>query len=127
MYPLELIESNPAQFLTPYLPLIGVVAGAVVVGLFNAHNRRKGNVETRAPDVNELWQQERALSLELDTERKKRLRTENLAVEVIRTFRAYVQRVLSGGSPELTHHELKIHDTRVLDYTSDIPIAEERN
>jgi len=115
MYPLELINAsaeaaNPSQFLTPYLPLVGVLAGAIVVGLFNAHNRRKGNVETRAPDVNEMWQQERMLAKELDLERKLRRKFENFSWFVLNTFRYYVDRVLSGGPRELTHNEKTVYD-----------------
>lgn len=115
MYPLELINASaeavvPSQFLTPYLPLIGVIAGALVVGFFNAHNRRKGNVETRAPDVNEMWQQERLLAQELDAERKLRRRFENFSWFVLNTFRSYVDRVLSGGSRELTYNEKTAYD-----------------
>lgn len=116
MYPSELINAvtsestDPSQFLTPYLPLVGVLAGAIVVGMFNAHNRRKGNVETRAPDVNELWAQERLLSKELDAERKLRRKLERFAWDVLETFRNYVDRVLSGGSVELTARESKVYE-----------------
>jgi hypothetical protein len=116
MYPLELINAsagalNPSQFLTPYLPLIGVIAGAIVVGVFNAHNRRKGNVETRAPDVNEMWQQERLLAKELDAERKIRRKFENFSWLVLQTFRSYVNRILAGGTKELTYSEQSVYDT----------------
>lgn len=93
------------QLVTPWLPLAGIIAGGIILGIFNAHNRSKGNTEARAPDVNEAWVEARVASHELDTERRLRRRVQNFAWEVRSVFRAYVHRVQSGGSTELTHHE----------------------
>lgn len=131
MFALELINAaaaaeNPSQFLTPYLPLLGVIAGAVVVGVFNAHNRRKGNVETRAPDVNEMWQQERLLAKELDTERKLRRKFESFSWFVLNTFRYYVDRVLSGGPKELTFNEKSVYDNEPPSPTQGVAVQEQK-
>jgi hypothetical protein len=99
------------QVITPYLPLLGIIIGGVIVGGFGLWNRRKGNIETRAPDVNEIWQQQIYQSHELDAERKIRRRLENYVYELLRVFRAYVRRVQRGGSTELTNHERMFHDT----------------
>lgn len=97
--------------ITPYLPLIGIIVGGIILGIFNVWNRRRGAEETRAPDVNEIWQQQMIQSQELDTERKWRRRLENYSHELRRVFIGYVRRVLSGGSAELTHHEKVFYDS----------------
>jgi hypothetical protein len=113
-----------SALLTPYLPLVGIVVGGVIVGVFQVWNRRRGAVETKAPDVNEIWQQQIYQSHELDTERKWRRRLENFAHELVRVFRAYVNRVQSGGSTELTHHEKLFYDTDPP--TSEINISDKK-
>jgi hypothetical protein len=72
-YELEVIESfaqvDPFTLVvTPYLPFAGTLLGAAVVGAFAIWNRKRGNVETRAPDVNEIWQKQAHDALELDRE-----------------------------------------------------------
>jgi hypothetical protein len=109
-YELEVIESfaqvDPFTLVvTPYLPFAGTLLGAAVVGAFAIWNRKRGNVETRAPDVNEIWQKQAHDALELDREYRWRRRLQNFCDELLRTFRAYVKRVQAGGSTELTKHE----------------------
>lgn len=99
-----------SQIVTPYLPLLGIIVGGVIVGVFNIWNRKRNAVETRAPDVNEIWQQQIYQSRELDLERKWRRRLENFSHELVKVFRGYVARVQSGGSSDLTHHERLFHD-----------------
>ena len=94
-----------SEIITPYMPLIVAAAGVILGGIFTAYNRRKGNVETRAPDVNELWHQQAFQAKELDKEYRWRRRLQNYVDELLRVFRAYVARVQSGGSVDLTHHE----------------------
>lgn len=112
--------SSPTALLTTVVPILVVVAGGIVAGLWAAHNRRKGAVESRFPDVNEIWSQQAKQSIELDNERKFRRKLEDYANEVIRLFRAYVQRVASGGSVALTEHER-------LFIESDPPTASQNN
>ena len=100
-----------STLVTPYLPLLGIIIGGIIVGIFAAHNRRKGNMEARSPDVNEIWIQQNLQSQELDKERKWRRRLENFSWELTRVFRNYVSRVQGGGSTDLTHHERLFHDT----------------
>lgn len=99
-----------SALVTPYLPLLGIIIGGIIVGVFAAHNRRKGNIEQRSPDVNEIWIQQNLQSKELDKERKWRRRLENFSWELTRVFRGYVSRVQGGGSTDLTHHERLFHD-----------------
>lgn len=106
-----------SEVITPYLPLIGIVIGGIILGIFNAYNRKRGNVETRAPDVNELWTQQAFQSKELDKEYRWRRRLQNYTDELLRVIRLYVNRVQDGGSPELTHHEK-------LMFSSDPPTSE---
>jgi hypothetical protein len=100
-----------SQLITPYVPVISVILGGMVVGAFGLWNRRRGAVETRAPDVNEIWQQQAYQSAELDMERKWRRRLENWSHELIDIFRGYVRRVQSGGSTDLTPHERMFYDS----------------
>lgn len=99
------------QFITPYLPLLGTIFGGIVVGIFAVWNRKRGAIETRAPDVNEIWQQQAYQFRELDAERRLRMRIQRYADELIRVFRGYVRRVQTGGDLRLTHHERLFHDT----------------
>lgn len=103
--------NNISSIITPYLPLIGIVVGGIIVGAFGVWNRKRGATETRAPDVNEIWQQQIYQSHELDMERKWRRRLENYSHELKRVFVGYVRRVLAGGSTELTHHERVFYDS----------------
>lgn len=102
-----------SEFITPYLPLLSGILGAMIVGLFAIWNRRRGAVETRAPDVNEIWHQQDAQSRALDLERKMRRWLEDLLTEALRAFRGYVHRVHRGGSTELNTKELKVYETKV--------------
>ncbi len=95
----------PAAWLTTLSPILVVVLGAVIAGLYAAHNRRKGATESRFPDVNEIWSQQAKQSIELDNERKFRRRLEDYSNTLLRLFRGYSVRVLSGGSPQLTAQE----------------------
>lgn len=91
------------EALTPWLPLIGIIAGGIIVGAFGVHNRRRGAVEHRAPDVTQMWS---------ETERARTLRQyfEDRFHEVRGAFRGYVRRVHTGGSIQLTEAEQKAHD-----------------
>lgn len=92
-------EITFTEQLTPYLPLIGIILGGMIVGAFAAWNRRKGNVETKAPSVSEIWA--RADRLEKPARWAHRLQD---------AFREYVARVIAGGSTELTATERAAHD-----------------
>jgi hypothetical protein len=96
---------------TPFLPLMGTIIGGVVIGAFAVWNRKRGAVETRAPDVNEIWQQQHYQAEELDREIRIRRRLERYVDELIRVFRGYVRRVQLGGDIHLTNHERLFHDT----------------
>lgn len=98
-------DLNFTEQITPYLPVLGTLAGAIVVGIFAIWNRKRGNTETKAPDVNAIWQREERQNRELDSERRLRRRIEDLAGEVWLAFVGYVRRVQSGGPAELTQHE----------------------
>lgn len=104
-------EVSPiTEVLSPYLPLIGVIFGGIVVGLFGLWNRRKGNMETRAPDVNEIWQQQAKESHELDMERRWRRRLENFAHDLLGVYRSLAKRVMAEGFV-LTKREQVFYDT----------------
>lgn len=97
-------ELSFTEQLTPYLPLIGTILGGIVIGAFAMWNRRKGNVETKAPSVAEIWA--RADRLE---------RRARWAYRIQDAFREYVERVRGGGSTELTVIEQAAHDIELSD------------
>jgi hypothetical protein len=99
---------NVTELITPYLPLLGTLVGATVVGIFALWNRKRGSLETRAPDVNEIWQQQATQSRDLDIERKLRRMLEDLLSDLRKAFRMYVDRVQGGGSLELTDREKRL-------------------
>lgn len=92
-----------AEAFIPWIPAISGVAFIVVTGAFGIWNRRRGAVETRAPDVNEMWN---------ETEKARRARRffEDLFYDVRNAFVSYVTRVQNGGSTELTEKEQKALD-----------------
>lgn len=103
-------ESTFTEAITPYLPLLGTILGGILIGVFAIWNRRRGAVETRAPDVNEIWQQQALQSKELDAERKQRRHLEDVLRDLLYAFRSYISRVQGGGSVELTTREQKLLD-----------------
>lgn len=110
MYEILAEVTNFTEVVTPYLPVIGVAVGGIVVGVFAAYNRRKGNTENRAPDVNELWQQQAADHRELVIANRLTRQLELHLGKLWEAFVAYVRRVQSGGSTELTTKEQKLID-----------------
>lgn len=89
--------------ITPYLPILGTIVGAAVVGGFALWNRRRGATENRAPDVTDMW-------TETEKARSRWRIFEDLFYNVRGHFRAYVLRVQAGGSTELTPAEQAAHD-----------------
>lgn len=109
----SVVSNEAGAWFTPFLPLLGVIAGGIVVGAFAVYNRARGAVETRAPDVNEIWRRQEAQDRALDVERRLRRRLEDLVRDLRRAFQGYVRRVQGGGSTELSHHEQKMFDASV--------------
>lgn len=103
--------TSPLELFTTLTPILVVVLGGVVAGLWTAHNRRKGATESRFPDVNEIWSQQARQSIELDNERKLRRKLEDYSGSLLRAFRGYVRRVVGGGSTALTSHEKSLIDS----------------
>lgn len=87
-------EITFTEQITPYIPLLTAAIGALIVGGFAMWNRRKGNTETKAPTVAEIWA--RADRLEARA---------RWAFRIQDAFRDYVARVRSGGSTDPTHEE----------------------
>ena len=104
-------ENTLVDQLIPYWPGIVTIFGALIVGGFAMWNRKRGNVENRAPSTSESWR-------EADTARK-RLRIVEDAYWLFRhTFQGYYYRVRSGGSTDLTTKEQLVIDARPLDWES---------
>lgn len=103
--------SSPLELFTTLTPILVVVLGGIVAGLWTAHNRRKGAVESRFPDVNEIWSQQARQSIELDNERKFRRALEDYANALLRAFRAYTRRALNGGDLRLSESEKMLIDS----------------
>jgi len=129
------VEVTLAEQLGPFLPLIGVVVGGLIVGAFAVYNRRKNNVEVKMPSVAELWakqvEQGEKLDAETDLRRKSDVKVEELekrvrvadrrsdayaaALEGTRdAFKAYVARIQRGGSNTLTKNEKALLDLPVV-------------
>ena len=106
------VELTVAEQLTPFLPLVGTMAGGLVVGAFALWNRKRGAVENGAPDANEIWARAEKREEALDYERSNRRHFEDLAFILWRAFRSYSHRVRHGGTVDLTPSEQKLHDTR---------------
>jgi hypothetical protein len=94
-----------AEAVGPFLPLIGVLAGGVIVGGFAVHNRRRGAVETKMPTVAEMWAEasKDRESRKLAEEKYSNLRQAFDALRAL--FRGYVERTQRGGSRALTRAE----------------------
>jgi len=101
------------EIVTPYIPIAVIVLGAIAAGIFNSWNRRRGNIETRAPDVNEMWQETEKARHQLDRERQHRRTLEDYAANVRGAFRGFVRRVQDGGDRELTPHEQTWRDSEI--------------
>lgn len=99
------------DFITPYLPLISAVMGAILIGIFGVWNRKRGAVETRAPDVNEIWLKSETDHKALDIERRTRRHLEDLIYRLLAIFRCYVDRVRRGGSTDLNTKELELYNS----------------
>lgn len=98
--------------IVPYIPIIVAIISAIGIGLFAAHNRRKGNVEIKAPSVAEAWEQAAAANSELDLERSARRWFENAFWKLVDAFAGYVARVTRGGSTDLLAHEQRALDAK---------------
>lgn len=98
------------MLVTPYLPLLGTIVGGIVIGSFAIWNRKRGAVETRAPDVNEIWVQQQYQASELEKEIKLRRRLERYVDELLRVYRGYVRRVQTGGDIHMSNHERLFYD-----------------
>lgn len=101
-------ELTFTEQVTPYLPLIGIAISALIVGGFAVWNRAKGNVETKAPSVAEIWAREERLSRRKDW-------LSNVVYRLQGAFRRYVARVQSGGPTELTATEQNLLDLDLSD------------
>lgn len=118
LYAVLMVNEGSLTFteaITPFLPLLGIVVGGLIVSLFGVWNRRRGAMENRAPDVNESWVRADSLDKALDQERRLRRLLQDILHDVLRAFRGYVSRAQAGGSVELTTSELKAHSTKVPD------------
>ena len=78
------------ESLTPWLPLIGTIAGGLLVGAFAVHNRKQGNEEQKMPTVADIWARQDRQGLELSLLHTAYARLRG-------AFSAYVFRVRSGG------------------------------
>jgi hypothetical protein len=94
-----------AEAIGPYLPILGVLLGGIVVGGFAIYNRKRGAVETKMPSVAESWAESRVLRAERDAVDGKLSNLRQAFDALLALFRGYVQRVQRGGPPRLTSAE----------------------
>lgn len=90
----------------PYLPLIGLVISGIILGAFGVWNRRRGNQETKAPDVDQMWKQQ-------ESDRRAKYTLEDMWWTLRRAFQSYYRRVQAGGSRELTADEQAAIDRKL--------------
>lgn len=104
-----LADATPTvtEVVTPWAAPSFALLGVIAMGVFAIYNRKKGNQETRAPDVNEIWLQQARDARSLDLERRARRHLEDYAVALLDTFKGYVRRVMHGGDIGLTDEEKK--------------------
>lgn len=104
------------DIVAPYLPFFGVVAGGTLVGIFTRWNSKRGNVESKTPTVQQIWDEQRqqkkdfdlavaGVTGRLDGEVERRKKTERAFVGLRDVFLKFADRVQRGGSPELTIEE----------------------
>lgn len=93
------------DWITPYLPLIGVIVGGLIVGGFAIYNRKKGNLEVKVPSVAEAWNEARAVRAEYDDLDRKYRNLLDAYDALKRLFRGFVDRVQRRIHIELTHAE----------------------
>lgn len=98
---------NFTEAITPYLPFLGTAVGFIIVGAFAVWNRKRGAIETRAPDVNEIWQKQAADSMALDGERRVRRLLEDMIYELRKLVWDIVGRVHAGGDVTLSTKEIE--------------------
>lgn len=89
--------------LTPWIPVIAAVLGGAIVGVFNLIRGRQGDTSSKGPTVEQVWSRLDRVDQKLETER-------GLRYFILRIFRAYVYRVQSGGSTDLTAEERRVID-----------------
>ena len=95
----------------PYLPLIGIILGGVIVGMFAAYNRSRTSSEDKIPTVAQIWAEQRAMRTEMDAQGKQlRMVTRDkdaysTAFDALRqVFLNYIHR---SKGPNLTEDETK--------------------
>lgn len=100
------------HWITPWLPLLGVIVGGLIVGAFAVYNRKHAAIEGKLPTVGEIWAEQRKLRDEVDGLRVELRRKERgidaiaNAFESLRSvFTSFVSRVQNGGSTSLTPDE----------------------
>lgn len=105
---MDTTELTFTELIGPYLPVIGIILGGIIVGAFAVYNRAKGNVEAKAPTVAELWAREERVARRAGW-------LQNKAWKIQDAFRAYVRRVMAGGSTDLTAFEQSALDIDLSD------------
>lgn len=91
-------ELTLTEQITPYLPILGTIVGALVVGAFALWNRKRGATESKTPTVSEIWAREERVH-------RYARRLERLVDLLHDAFRGYVIRVTDGGDPTPTPEE----------------------
>lgn len=85
------------------IPLYVAIVAAVLAGLFKIIDRRMEGSLSKTPTVKEIWERLDKLEKELSVERRARQTLQTI-------FRAYIDRVQSGGDPALTDRERRSLD-----------------
>ncbi|MEF2979115.1 hypothetical protein [Subtercola sp. YIM 133946] len=96
--------------ITPYLPVIGIVAGGIVAGIFMLVRGRSGDSSTKMPTVAEIWHRMDELSTKVDDLSLELNKERSARVTLRSVFLAYIDRVRAGGTHILTEAEKRALD-----------------
>lgn len=85
-----------AEQITPFLPLLGVIAGALTVGGFSVWNRWRNSKEVKAPTVNEAWLEAENARQRTEDARARGFAVEDLYYALRSAFRSFARRAIEA-------------------------------
>lgn len=94
----------PTEAIAPIITSVLAVVVAVLGGIMARRSQKLGNIQQRAPDVQQMWSQQ-------ETDRRMRRRAEDIWWNIRRAFQTYYRRVnLAVLKLDLTPEQTKEFD-----------------